>query len=48
MRRSKETIEDMTGCEVKDFSVPYGFYDRRLIHLVQEAGYRSLFTEDCG
>lgn len=45
---SKQCIQDMLKVEVKHFSVPYGFYNKYLIHYLKEAGYRSLVTEDFG
>lgn len=38
---SKKIIEDKIGKEVKFFCYPYGFYDKKVIEVVEKAGYKG-------
>lgn len=46
--KSKEMLEAWTGREVISFSIPRGFYHRRIKMKVREAGYRFMFTSHFG
>ena len=48
LQKSKEEIEKITKSKVAHFSVPYGFYNKRLADCIRDAGYSSLVTEDIG
>ncbi len=41
---SKERLESLTGRPVTLLSVPYGFYDERVVRLAAEAGYEKVFV----
>lgn len=41
---SKKLIEDRLGARVDWFAYPYGYFDRRVIDAVEEAGYSRSFT----
>lgn len=45
---SKSKIESILKIKINHFSVPYGFYDKYLVRHVENAGYKSLVTEDFG
>ncbi len=45
---SKKTLEDATGQPVKDFSIPFGLYDKRVFNHVRNAGYERIYTSDRG
>lgn len=44
LKHSKETLEQQLGVKVTSFSVPRGFYDRRIRTTAVECGYRFVFT----
>jgi len=48
LRKSKEKIEEIINSDINHFSVPYGFYNKYLVRCVNNAGYKSLVTEDFG
>ncbi len=39
---SRYRLEEITGSEIKWFSPPFGWYDRHVLELVQEAGYKGI------
>lgn len=41
---SKATLQDLLGQDVPDFCYPYGQYDERARHFVEEAGYQTGLT----
>lgn len=41
---SKQSLEDMLGCEVSSFAYPYGDHDDRVVAAVANAGYRQACT----
>jgi peptidoglycan/xylan/chitin deacetylase (PgdA/CDA1 family) len=45
---SKKMIEDQIGRSVKHFCYPYGNFDQRVQHTVQEAGYETACTTERG
>lgn len=50
LTQSKRIIEDKLRQPVEAFSIPRGFYNRRIIDKIREAGYVSVFTsrpKDC-
>ncbi len=44
LARSKKVLEDMLGIEITSFSVPRGFYSRRVGEAAHRIGYRLIFT----
>ncbi len=48
LTESKKTLEDITGEEIKYFSVPRGLYNQKVLRIAQEAGYEKVFTSDIG
>jgi len=45
---SKKRLEDLFGVPIRHFCYPYGARDRALGELVQEAGYETACTTECG
>lgn len=45
---SKKKLEDQFGIEVRHFCYPYGKWNRPVRDLVEEAGYETAVTLDCG
>ncbi|MGL4290793.1 MAG: polysaccharide deacetylase family protein [Phreatobacter sp.] len=45
---ARARIEDVTGRAVDSLSVPFGAFDRRVLRLVAEAGYRRVHTSSGG
>jgi peptidoglycan/xylan/chitin deacetylase (PgdA/CDA1 family) len=45
---SKSALEDKLQLPVEFFCYPYGDYDRRVIDLVKNAGYKAAFTTKRG
>ena len=48
IRESKLEIEQITGDSVHHFCIPYGFYNRELLHCIKDAGYQTAITEKIG
>ncbi len=48
MQDSRKRLEDVTGREIRSFSIPRGFYHPRIRAAAEEAGYRFLFTSHFG
>ena len=46
LRESKNMLEDNLGHNISYFSIPRGFYNKRVINRALEAGYRIVFTSD--
>lgn len=46
LERSKKALEDAVGVEVWALSYPFGRFNRRVMELAREAGYRAAFAED--
>lgn len=44
LSRPKRVLEDRLQHAVRTFAYPFGYYSRRVRHLVEEAGYRSACT----
>jgi len=44
LRESKKILEDNLGCPIDFFSVPRGFYNKKVIKKAKEAGYKAVFT----
>lgn len=44
LTQSREVLENMIGKGIIHFAPPYGWYNKRLIQLVNGAGYRKLMT----
>ena len=45
---SKKVLEDITGKEIKSFSVPRGVYNKTVLRIALEVGYERVFTSDIG
>lgn len=45
---SREVLENLLGREVKSAACPFGDYDRRVLRILKNAGYQSVFTSDGG
>ena len=43
---SKKTIENKLGIPVKYFSVPKGYYNKKITYAIKKAGYKKMFTSD--
>jgi peptidoglycan/xylan/chitin deacetylase (PgdA/CDA1 family) len=48
LTESKDIIQGLLNTAVNHFSIPYGFYNKDLVRHLEEAGYKSLVTEDFG
>jgi peptidoglycan/xylan/chitin deacetylase (PgdA/CDA1 family) len=46
LRRSKTSLEEVTGSPVTTFSVPRGLYTRRVGELAAAAGYETVYTSE--
>lgn len=46
--RSRQELEDATGCEVRHFCYPYGWYSAEHAQMAQEAGYATATTTQRG
>ncbi len=44
--KSRQILEDVLGCPVRSFSIPFGFGDKRLVKLAIEAGYQTICTSE--
>ena len=44
LKRSKDILEDILGHQIDSFSIPGGIYDKRVLDLAKEAGYRYILT----
>lgn len=44
LMRSRATLEEITGREVKSFSFPHGAHTRRSLELARQCGYARVFT----
>lgn len=44
--KSRQILEDVLGCPVRSFSIPFGFGDKRLVELAIEAGYQTICTSE--
>jgi peptidoglycan/xylan/chitin deacetylase (PgdA/CDA1 family) len=45
---SKNIIQEKLGCAIDSFSFPFGFYNKRLINLAKQAGYKIISISDHG
>jgi peptidoglycan/xylan/chitin deacetylase (PgdA/CDA1 family) len=45
---SKNIIQEKLGCAIDSFSFPFGFYNKRLINLANQAGYKIISISDHG
>ena len=48
MTTSRTALQSLLHREIRHFSVPYGFYDRRAVVCARQAGYATFLTEDFG
>jgi len=48
LTRSKKRLEEILQKEVLFFSIPRGRYNRRILEVIREAGYRAACTSDIG
>jgi len=46
VEKSKQIIEEKINSPVEYFSVPKGYYNKRVIDAVKKAGYKKMFTSD--
>ncbi len=44
LHSSKAMLQDILGCEVETIAFPGGSFDRRVLRMTREAGYRFVFT----
>ncbi|HSP44332.1 MAG TPA: polysaccharide deacetylase family protein [Luteolibacter sp.] len=45
---SREALEKLLGSQVESAACPFGDYDRRVLRILKNAGYQSVFTSDGG
>ena len=45
---SKDVLEGLAGRPIEGFSFPYGAYNKKLMGIAREAGYRFACTIACG
>lgn len=45
---SRRALENLLGKKVEAAACPFGDYDRRVLHALRNAGYRSVYTSDGG
>jgi peptidoglycan/xylan/chitin deacetylase (PgdA/CDA1 family) len=45
---SRRVLEGVCGAAVDIAACPFGSYDRRVLHRLRQAGYRSVYTSDGG
>lgn len=48
IKDSKKILEEKLGAAIDYFSVPRGFYNKKVIAKAKEAGYKAVFTSDIG
>jgi len=46
VEESKKIIEERLNLPVEYFSVPKGYYNKRVLDVVKKAGYKKMFTSD--
>lgn len=46
IKESKMILEDKLGAEIKYFSIPRGFYNKKVIDKAKEVGYKAVFTSN--
>ncbi len=45
---SRKALENLLGKKVESAACPFGDYDRRVLRILKNAGYQSVFTSDGG
>jgi peptidoglycan/xylan/chitin deacetylase (PgdA/CDA1 family) len=48
MNESKKILQEITGDEIDEFSLPYGVCTPKIVAAAQRAGYKKLFTSTVG
>ncbi len=46
--RSKAILEDILGNAVEEVACPFGGYNRRVLKILKEAGFKKIYTSDRG
>jgi len=46
LRESKRLLEEKLGATIAYFSVPRGFYDKRVVSMAKKIGYKNIFTSN--
>ncbi|MBF0208101.1 MAG: polysaccharide deacetylase family protein [Oligoflexia bacterium] len=47
LKKSKEILEAISGNPINYYSCPHGKYNRKLIGIARQIGYKKVFTSDC-
>jgi hypothetical protein len=48
LESSRRTLSDVLGQDVTEAALPFGSYDRRVLHATRTAGYERVFNSDGG
>ena len=48
LRKSEERFKKLFGKKPDLYAFPYGYYNREIIEILKDKGYRALFTQDPG
>lgn len=46
LSESKSLLEEKLGAKIDYFSVPRGFYDKRIVSMTKKIGYKNIFTSN--
>jgi peptidoglycan/xylan/chitin deacetylase (PgdA/CDA1 family) len=45
---ARKDLEDWFGISIRDISIPFGSYDRRVMRKIRQAGFEHVYTSDGG
>ena len=48
LAQSRAMLEEICGSEVNTFAIPFGRYNREVLHSIRRAGFSAAFTSDGG
>lgn len=48
LEHSRAELEDICGAPVRSFAIPFGRYNRSVLHALFKAGYHTVYTSDGG
>lgn len=48
LKRSRDELESICGAPVRSFAIPFGRYNRTVLHALARSGYDTVYTSDGG